>query len=144
MIEKVNFYFSDFRSIIISNKFKTGWQKDNIDGYQIRSLYHKYNTKDQQKCIWESHRNTIDLQFCYSGSEKIYFSEYSKSFKRNKYIENIDKDIWFQNGEVYQHIILRANTFVVFFSDCLHQPQVKTKTDNSIEKIVLKIPAEML
>ena len=72
MIEKVNFYFSDFRSIIINNKFKTGWQIDNIDGYQIRSLYHKYNTKDRQMCL-ESHRNTIDLQFCYSEVKKFIF-----------------------------------------------------------------------
>jgi len=129
MIEKVNLYFSDFKSIIINNKFKAGWQIDNIDGYQIRSLYHKYNTKDKNKCTWESHRNTIDLQFCYSGSEIIYFSEHNKSFKRNKYIENIDKDIWCQNEKIYQHIILRSNIFVIFLSGCLHQPQIKTKTD---------------
>ena len=133
MNDKINLYFRDFKAIIENNKFKNGWQIDNIDGYEIRSLYHKYNTKDKEKCIWESHRNTIDC-----------FSENKKSFKRNNYIENIDKDIWFKNDNIYHHIVLKANTFVIFLSDCLHLPQIKTKADDSIEKIVLKIPVEMI
>ena len=143
-MNKIDLYFCNFKSIILNNKYKTGWQADNIDGYEIRSLYHKYNTMDRKNCTWESHRKTIDLQFCYSGSEMIYFSENNKNFKRNKYLENMDKDLWFKNENINNHIILKPNTFVIFLTNCLHLPQVKTMQDLSIEKIVLKIPLEML
>ena len=143
MIDKIKLYFNDFKNIIINNKFKKGWQENNVNGYVISSLYHKYNTKVKEKCIWESHRKIIDLQFCYSGSEIIYFSEYKNLFKRDKYLKNIDKDVWFFNKNLHQYIILKPNTFVIFQNECLHLPQVKTKTDYSIEKIVLKIPKDM-
>ena len=144
MIYKINLYFNDFRKIIINNKFKKGWQVNNVDGFDIKSLYHKYHTKVKEECIWESHRKIIDLQFCYSGSEIIYFSEHKNLFKRNKYLENIDKDVWFYNQNPFKYIILKQNTFAIFRNECLHLPQVKTKKDYSIEKIVLKIPKAML
>ena len=113
-------------------------------GIEYKSLYHSYDTKTRDKCIIESHKRTIDFQYCYSGGEIISFSPNSICETPLSYNEEIDKCIWDSRFALTSSISLKQNSFILFEPNQLHRPQQFNGVDKSVEKIVLKLPIEFL
>ena len=138
-------YRVEFLDLIHSNRFVNGWQ-DHISssGIPFRSLYHSYSTKDSKSCIIESHRHTIDLQYCYSGGEKISYADPSLQKSHVKYLPESDKDIWTSDLSSMSSLLLTPSSYVLFRPNELHCPQQNDGSNPSIEKIVLKLPVAFL
>ena len=137
--------FDQILSIIDAQRYKEGWCENFIFNQKVTSLYHKYFTKPSRKCVWESHRNVIDIQYCYSGSEIIYSSKNNdSSFISKLYDETIDKEIWTEKLiSICSRTILTPGCFVLFACNELHKPQVSDSVNELIEKIVLKVPSSV-
>ena len=134
-----------FLKTINQNRGVTGWQSHHmLNGLTFRSLYHCYDTKSRNQCIIESHRETIDLQYCYSGSEKISYGDPLTTKKHVNYVSSIDKDIWTASLDEMFSLPLRPNQLVLFEPNQLHCPQQIDGPSTYIEKIVLKIPSLIL
>ena len=134
-----------FLRIIENQRGVSGWQSHSLDSnLSLRSLYHSYKTKPARSCIIESHRATIDLQYCYSGGEKILFSQVSHDKKHKKYLQEIDKDIWEADISCMSSLSLMPNCFALFEPNQLHCPQIFDGNNHEIEKIVLKLPVDFL
>ena len=138
-------HLPNFLETIDSSRGKSGWQSHLLPcGTKYRSLYHSYQTKDTNQCVVESHRKTIDLQYCYSGSEKISFGNLLTSKEHISYDKVKDKDIWSADIASMQYLTLESNSFVLFEPYQLHCPQQKEASSDMIEKIVLKIPSSII
>ena len=138
----ISSYLNAFLEIIHSNRGLSGWQYHCIDEIKFKSLYHSYDTKSPSNCIVESHRFTIDLQYCYSGGEFISYGFANST--HIKYLDDKDKDIWSCKLSDLSHLHLCENTFVLFKPNELHCPQQFDGKHDSIEKIVLKLPSTFI
>lgn len=135
----------DFLNIINFNRGTEGWiTHESSNGIPFRSLYHSYKTKASDLCIIESHRHTIDLQYCYSGGEIISFADASLKKSHIDYSENKDKDTWSANRSDMSSLRLIPRSFVLFEPNQLHCPQQYDGKSDFIEKIVLKLPIDFI
>ena len=138
-------YLPLFLDIIKSNREVVGWKTHSLGNeILIKSLYHTYETKSPDICCVESHRYTIDLQYCYSGGEKISFQQFDLQKNHITYLEDRDKDLWSVELSSLSSLIINEDKFVLFKPNQLHCPQQYDGKNKSIEKIVLKIPCEIL
>src|SRR3954468_24274867 len=46
-----------------------------LDGPEFYVNVHGYDTKPADQCRWESHRHTVDIQYCIAGGECIDWSQ---------------------------------------------------------------------
>lgn len=116
-----------------------------LSGLEYKSLYHSYKTKPKCDCYIESHRDTVDLQYCYEGGEMIGYSKNLLNLEHLSYDRDKDKDLWSQaNTELPTTLQLQKGAFILFAPNQLHQPQQYDGENTFIEKIVLKIPSSML
>ena len=138
----ISSYLDFFLEVIHSNRGVSGWQSHCINDFKFKSLYHSYNTKPPSDCIVESHRFTIDLQYCYSGGELISYGSAISS--HIKYLQEKDKDIWSCDLSSLTQLHLSESSFVLFRPNQLHCPQQFDGKNKSIEKVVLKLPSVML
>ena len=138
ILDNLNF----FKEIIYANRGVHGWQSHKTpSGMSFKSLYHTYETKILASCAIESHRNTIDLQYCYSGGELIGFGDKNLIMPEHlSYDISKDKDLWRANAKLTNKVHLLSETFVLFEPNQLHQPQECDGHNKGIEKIVLKLP----
>lgn len=96
----------------------------------------KYYTHDLIKKNFEIHHEHIDVQVVISGREKVYIN----SNKSNSLLEyNIKKDtsIYYSKSNFY--VSIEKDDFLVILPHEYHQPNVKDKKIDLVEKIVFKI-----
>ena len=135
-----------FNSVIYESRGCIGWQDHKThNGITFKSLFHSYKTKSPDDCLIESHRKTIDLQYCYSGGELIRYDDvdYIKPV-HNGYDQSKDKDLCSSSINLRGKIHLTPKSYVLFKPEQLHQPQEFDGVNSKIEKIVLKLPYEIL
>ena len=108
---------------------------------------HEYKTKDQELCVWESHRHTIDIQYIISGSEQILWLPTSELEGPTKTFDNIDRQEWKGKHHGPNHpstIILSAGFFVIFLPNEGHCPMISVGDSALIRKTVIKIPSYLI
>ena len=143
-----NFYQYEkiFLDIILSNKGNHKWVETRINSkISVRSLWHSYKTKPKESCHIESHRRTIDLQYCHEGGEKIGIDlDEGNNFLSTSYNEEIDKEIWLGDKLKLVRFTLSKGTFVLVKPNQLHMPQLFDNKNSFIVKTVIKIPIKIL
>ena len=139
-------YIPYLTHIVKTSRGVKGWQSHSSPfGFKFFSLYHTYSTLSLSDCIIESHRNNIDLQFCYSGGEFIsLIDSLPCNLEHSFYDSKKDKDIWLSGSPLPCKIHLSSGQYVLFKPHQLHQPQQFDGVNSSIEKIVLKLPSSIL
>lgn len=108
---------------------------------------HEYRTKDQEKCIWESHQHTIDIQYVISGSEQILWMPTSELHGPTKTYENIDRQEWKLNTSITNwpsQLVLTAGFFAIFLPFEGHCPMIALGEPILIRKVVVKIPSTLI
>ena len=108
---------------------------------------HQYHTKEQDDCIWESHRQTIDIQYIVSGNERILWSPISRLEGPVRTLDHVDRQEWtFNRSSDIQPASLEmiAGYFVIFLSNEGHCPMIAVDTPQLIRKTVVKIPVDLL
>ncbi len=109
-----------------------------LEGDNSIVLVSEYTTKNPGDAKFEAHRKYIDLQYVVTGSELIGLAPLaSQDFILQEYDEG--KDIEFLS--IKKGIMLPAvpAKFFIFFPEDAHMPGVKTETNASVRKIVVKL-----
>lgn len=102
------------------------------------ALVSEYSSKDQKECIIECHRKYIDIQIVLEGIENIGYCSLESCTAISEYDEK--KDFQKLNG-IPEFIALKPGTFVIFFPQDGHMPQVcYEKVPSMIKKLVIKVP----
>lgn len=94
-------------------------------------------SKPEAECIYEAHRNYIDLHYIVSGIEGIATSDITDLTSVVPYSR--EKDIEFLTGAESGRYYLKPGQFMVCFPNDAHKVAIMKNQPAKIEKIVFKI-----
>lgn len=107
-----------------------------IDGNNVYLSLQQYQTKMQEICKTEAHKDYIDIQIVVSGEENIGYANILNTSKNTEY--DSVKDIEFLNGEV-DFIKATPDNFFILFPQDAHMPSVAITHPVEVKKAVFKI-----
>ncbi len=116
------------------NTIHTG--KHTIDGDALYVNILQYETKDETDCIWEAHRQYLDLHYIISGQEIIEISDI-RNMSIGKYEE--DKDYVHINGDYDVKLIYKSGSLLLLNTEDAHKTAVKVNESDWVKKAVFKI-----
>ena len=105
---------------------------------------HGYETRERPGCLWESHRHTVDIQFCISGGELIDWGLGLPASPSVRYNAEKDTDFWASDTPVVQTLSMVQGLLVVFFPGELHRPMMVDGQHGTVKKLVVKIDASLV
>lgn len=97
-------------------------------------------SKPEDQCLYEAHRNYIDLHFIVRGIEKIATSDICSLTTTIPYVP--EKDIEFLKGNADGYYELKPGQFMVCFPTDAHKVAMMKEKPAEVEKIVFKIKME--
>lgn len=98
-----------------------------------------YKTKPLESCLYESHKNYIDIQILLKGKEDIYYKNVNALKIKTPY--DIKKDIAFYSNEVSgERITLDGSNFMIIYPHEGHAPQANHNICEEVLKVVVKVP----
>lgn len=97
-------------------------------------------SKPKSECMYEAHRDYIDLHYILKGTEGIATADVSGLTERIPY--DPSKDIGFYSGEESTMSYLNSGDFMVCYPSDAHMVAVMKNQPEDITKIVVKIKAE--
>ncbi len=122
-------------------------QPDGITELRGTDMYvnvHGYATLPAPECRWESHRHTIDVQYCISGGEQIEWLPSGALRSMDDYNAAKDAEHWHASEIAATRLSMFAGAFVVFLPGELHRPKIADSTHADVRKLVVKIHAALL
>lgn len=111
--------------------------KYGIHGDNAFALVQQIETKPVDECVFESHKEYIDIQYILADDEAIGYSQIGKLDPANDYDESKDVRIYTGAGNM---IALGAGEFAVFFPQDGHMPGICPAGGYGVsKKVVLKV-----
>lgn len=105
---------------------------------------HGYSTQSRDKCVWENHTQTIDIQYIIAGLEGIDFAEVQELGPPVHYNLRADTERFSPEAFPFSHLVLHSGEFVVFFPGEAHRPKIAVDQACRIRKLVVKIPVTLI
>lgn len=105
-----------------------------LDGSHLYVLVQEYTTKPLEEGKWEAHRRYLDVQYMFSGCERIDFA-LLESMNLGEYI--LEKDFQAMTGSG-NPLNLVAGSFAIFFPQDAHMPGLAVGTPFQVRKVVVK------
>ena len=105
---------------------------------------HSYETKSDNHCVWESHKQTVDIQFMIEGVEMIQWLPDLFLGEPIKVYDDVDRIDWSTSISPVSSIILRSGMFVIFLPGEAHCPMIAVDKSIRVHKAVVKIPITLL
>jgi YhcH/YjgK/YiaL family protein len=115
----------------------------NLKGNDLYVNVHRYSTRAVDQCMWESHRQTMDIQYCISGAEIIEWIPSGNLESMDDYSSSLDVEHWHGNVDAAR-IRLTPGMFTVFLPNEPHRPQLRDIAADEIRKVAVKIKAHLL
>ena len=100
-----------------------------------------YETKDESKAKWESHRKDIDIQYLLEGEERIGYAPISALSPLGEYDESSDKLLYTNPGAGFA-TVLKAGDFLVLFPEDAHATCLHPGAPQICNKAVIKVAIE--
>ena len=97
-----------------------------------------YDSKDRDKCFFESHREYIDVQFILEGEEIIEVSDIDNLVVNFDYDKNMDL-IKYDDTKNASTIKLQKGDIAIFYPEDGHMPCIKFKGSTKVVKTVVKV-----
>ena len=105
----------------------------------IFALEQVYMTRDRTECVYESHRDYIDVQLIVDGSEFIEVINVERLDVNMSYNKNTDV-FKYDDNNIGSVIRLEHGDVAIFYPNDAHMPCLKIEDERSIVKTVVKIP----
>ncbi len=97
-------------------------------------------SKPEEDCIYEAHRNYIDVHYILEGTERIGTADLTSLSTATPY--SFEKDIEFLTGVADGYYNLSPGNFMVCFPNDAHKVAIMVEKPCAIWKIVFKIAVE--
>jgi YhcH/YjgK/YiaL family protein len=110
--------------------------RHDIEGGQLFAVISEYETKPPEAGRWEAHKKYTDLQFVFTGRERIGFTSFEKVSVTEEY--NADNDIMFLAGEG-NFMNLENRFFAILLPHDVHMPGIRIDGPEKVKKVVVKI-----
>jgi YhcH/YjgK/YiaL family protein len=98
-----------------------------------------YVTKDADTAFFEAHRKYVDIQYVSIGKEYIGVTSL-EAIDSVKLEYDEEKDIMFFSKADDTQRMADKNNFLVFFPSDGHMPCLKVEKNDTVRKVVIKIP----
>ncbi len=146
IIQSTTSLFKDFKinnflvnSIKIAEKLDKGKYEKIIFDDDIFSIPQNTILKKSMDCVYESHKEYIDIHVVVSGAEAVELVDVSDT--KSPYEENLENDYYlYKNSLNPKKIILNNQRITILFFDDVHKVGIEISTQiDSVIKVVLKI-----
>lgn len=107
-----------------------------IDGDEIYALIQHFEGLPIESGKWESHRRYIDIQYVYSGVERMGYAYVGGMTVAEAY--DGEKDCMFTSGRG-SFMDVKCGMFAVFAPDDAHMPCIAANQPGVIKKAVVKV-----
>jgi biofilm protein TabA len=111
--------------------------KNEIDGDLFFGIGLKYETKNAEECIWESHKKYLDVHVVLEGEEIVNISDFSSMEITKPYDEAGDYMLFY--GVKEYSVCLKKGSFLVLYPNEVHQTAVMLNEFSNVRKIVFKV-----
>ena len=115
-----------------------------LEGRDVYVNVHAYELRRREDCVWESHRQTADIQYCLEGGELIDWTPVAPALSAVSYDTEKDFEIWPGELAAAETIHLQPGRFVIFLPGELHRPMIVEGVEAHIRKLVVKIHERFL
>lgn len=112
---------------------------DYLINSKIRALVSEYETKTQNTCGFEAHREYLDIQYLLMGEEKILYSPLEFLNGAKEYNKDTDAAFFEKANTKPLELIIGHGYFSIFSPNDGHMPQLCIDTPMKVKKIVMKI-----
>lgn len=102
----------------------------------IFAIASEYITKPRSACVWETHREYIDVQLIVEGCESIDYAPSSTLSEINRYDKENDCTLYSGEGS---EIRLEPGSFAIFYPEDAHRPCVVNEISVPVRKVVVKV-----
>lgn len=116
--------------------------RHDLEGDDCFALVQTYETKPQEKALFEAHRKYIDVQFIQSGRETILWAplasmaEETMAFDQSK-----DAALWKLVPDTTA-LHVSAGHFAILFPEDAHAPCIEWDQPETVFKVVVKVAVE--
>lgn len=107
-----------------------------IDGDKVFALVQRYETKPQEKGVWEAHRRYIDVQYVAAGVETMGYAPLGKLTVTKPYAPEGDCELLEGSGAFFD---AAAGMFALFYPQDAHMPGLACGASQPVVKVVVKI-----
>jgi biofilm protein TabA len=109
--------------------------RHDLDGDRLFALVQEYTTRAADQCVWEAHRNYVDVQLVAVGVERIGIADLASATVREPY--DPARDVaFFEPGESF--VTIPAGTFAIFGPEDVHSPGHTAGAACLVRKVVVK------
>jgi YhcH/YjgK/YiaL family protein len=112
--------------------------KHPVDGENVFALVLSIETKPKKAAFWEAHRRYIDVQYILDGAERMGRADLRTLKADGEYDAEKDFQKLRGKGDIF---VVPAGTFVVFWPDDAHMPDLAIREPKPVRKIVVKVLA---
>lgn len=112
-----------------------------LDDGRIFALVSEYETVDPEKGKLEGHRKYIDVQYMAKGKELVGYIHFSGQIPVEAYSPEKDRAFF---KEATSFIRFPEKSFVIFWPDDLHMPNIKDGAAEMVKKVVVKVSVDLL
>lgn len=128
------------------------WLKTNSDkadgeyeilGRDLFAIVQTISTQPREQCIFEAHRNYIDLQYCISGGELIEWAPLETLTPKGEFLTEKDYGHYLAPASATS-MCMTPGTFGIFFPHDAHMPKVSDGVNSQTKKIVVKIKTSLI
>ncbi len=110
-----------------------------VDGERVFALVSDYTTKAASEAFWEAHRRHVDVQYVYTGTERIGVGDLA-DYRCEPYIA--ERDLVVAHGESGRSVEMRSGNFAILFPHDVHMPGLINGTPTPVRKVVVKVRLE--
>ena len=132
----INEKFKKAFDFLQTGDFMADGQRHEIDGDDIYYVVQEYEARPFEKTALEAHRIYADIQYIYSGREKIGYAPLKGVTQTIPY--DPEKDIAKYDGNA-DFTQINAGMFAVYFPHEAHRPCVAVQKGEKVKKILVKI-----
>ena len=111
-----------------------------LAGKRMVSIVQRYQTRLDDKAVWESHRKSIDVQFMAYGGERMGIAELASAPAVQVPYSDEKDVIFYEPGSKYFDAPM--GTFMIFYPEDIHAPCLargNPPTPEDVVKVVVKV-----
>lgn len=105
---------------------------------------HGYTTQAEDRCAWENHTRTVDLQYLIEGREAVRVLAVERLGAPTAIKEESDTHKFAPPAEPGHLLTLETGDFVIFLPGEAHCPKIAAGEPAPLRKLVVKIPVALL
>ncbi|MDF2522416.1 MAG: hypothetical protein K0R31_57 [Clostridiales bacterium] len=130
---------------LIQNDFsKMGIGQYEVDSEGMVAYVKENKTLNKSELRPEAHQKYIDIQFVYSGEEKMGYAPLLPDFEVDEDTLDEKDTIFYRNVKNEVDLIITQGMYAIFFPGDVHRANCLIDISRPVKKVLIKIPVNAL